>query len=611
MTAPAPSAAERRAAYRTDNWQSLLLGLGSTRDKISSFSFTSDTYLDDETLDALYHQDAIAARICDARPLEMLRQGIDITIAEDEEEADETPGTSVVRGPTSKGMEPAEMVSAMHDELRRLGAQEKFVRAMIFGNLFGGSAIIIGANDGENDLSKPLQLERVRSVDFLTVLDRRSLKPTQWYSDPLKANYGRASHYEIRPRATPASALYVVPNPEQMELHESRLILFGGAMTSDSRKRDKQGWDWSVLDRVYETLRQFQAAFAGAAHLASDASQAVFKVKDLQIMVAQGDGDLVARRVELQDRTRSSGRAIVIDAEGESFERIATQFSGLPELLESFMLKMAADADMPVEVLMHQSPSGLNATGESAYRMWTDSIRCGQLQYLKPRLEILVEVLWRAKQGPTRGREPSQWDIDFPPLRQASPSEEAALRNQIAQTDILYLTNGVITVEELRTSRFRPEGYSTDLIIDLDDGGDDDALRSADQAILDRLAGRKPMALPGAPLALPEHEGEPAPSPEAKSATEALNGGQITSMLAIVQAVADKKIPRESGAAMLTASFPLDDAQAEAILGDAGLGFEAVKAPSPFGGGGGPPVPPKPDEKPEPPKPEPEPPRAP
>jgi len=59
----------------------------------------------------------------------------------------------------------------------------------------------------------------------------------------------------------------------------------------------------------------------------------------------------------------------------------------------------------------------------------------------------------------------------------------------------------------------------------------------------------------------------------AKDPTTALNGAQVTAMLAIVQAVASGALPRDSGVAMLGVAFPVTETEAERVMGSAGRSF--------------------------------------
>lgn len=111
---------------------------------------------------------------------------------------------------------------------------------------------------------------------------------------------------------------------------------------------------------------------------------------------------------------------------------------------------------------------------------------------------------------------------------------------------------------------------------------------AATTAMLGALAEPAPAAPAEAPPAAPASTDAAAPTdPQAKDPQAALNGAQVTSLLEIVARVAAREIPRETGVALITAAFPIDTAQAEALMGPVGLTFFAAApapAPHPFGG---------------------------
>jgi hypothetical protein len=58
-----------------------------------------------------------------------------------------------------------------------------------------------------------------------------------------------------------------------------------------------------------------------------------------------------------------------------------------------------------------------------------------------------------------------------------------------------------------------------------------------------------------------------------------LNGAQITSLLAVIQDIAARRLPRESGVEIIRTSFQLDRARADALVGDVGRTFFVSEAP--------------------------------
>jgi hypothetical protein len=327
---------------------------------------------------------------------------------------------------------------------------------MVWGRLYGGGAVIIGADDG-GAASDPLDETKIRSVKFLQVVDRRYLVRESYFTDPNAEHYGEPATYRITPRT----------NATSIVVHRSRMLLFGGAHTSDEQRDMLGGWDHSVLLAAYEPLRQFDSAWKSGEHLLSDASQAVFKIQGLMSMIAGGQKDVLQTRMQLVDMSRSVARALLLDADGgEEFSRQPSTFTDATNMVDKFMLRLAAAGEIPVTLLMGQSPAGMNATGESDFRWFYDSIRTSQENDLKPQLERLVRILFLAADGPTNGVEPDAWDLEFAPLWQQTPSEQETLRKTVAERDKIYLDAGVLLPEEVALARFRPEGFSTETQID-------------------------------------------------------------------------------------------------------------------------------------------------
>jgi phage-related protein (TIGR01555 family) len=91
-------------------------------------------------------------------------------------------------------------------------------------------------------------------------------------------------------------------------------------------------------------------------------------------------------RFRLGDHLKSFNNMLLLD-EMEKFERKATSFAGLPELMNKFMLHVAAAADIPVTRLFGQSAMGLNATGEGDERNYHERITSDQENRFGPALE--------------------------------------------------------------------------------------------------------------------------------------------------------------------------------------------------------------------------------
>jgi uncharacterized protein len=440
-----------RISSRLDGFVNALTGLGTWGDKFSRWKFEPKDDTDDNILEAMYEGDDIVARGVDKVPEHMLRRGFDLKL---------------------EGDNAADIASKMIARCDDLGVTQAFTDAMAWERLFGGSAIFVGINDGRPQ-NEVVDERSIRSVPFIYVVDKRDLRPLTYQADPGRKSFGAPATYALRFQQPPSrpdksAKKSSIDNVGEIEIHASRLIIFPGMRTTQRRRHARQGWGVSLIDRAQTPIKQFASNWASVSHLMQDASQGVFKMQGLIDMIASGKSDVVLERMTLVDQGRSVARALLLDADSESFERKDSSLSGLPELLDRTMIRMAAAYEMPVTVLMGREPSGMNATGDSDIRNFYDAIAAAREKHLRPRLERLLKLLFLAQDGPTGGVEPDVWKATFPSLWQASPTEQADLELKHAQADATRIQSGVFLPEEVAISRYRPEGYSNEISIDLD-----------------------------------------------------------------------------------------------------------------------------------------------
>ena len=391
---------------RNDSWQNLLAGLGTTRDKLTHSYLSPDGFLPSSYLENLYLHDDIAARICDLLPNEMLRQGFSISV-------------------NDKPFSWNNLAEILRD-------------ALVKSRIFGSSFIYMGANDGQAQ-EQPLVTSKVKGLRFLNVLTPKELSHHQSYDDANTANFGQPEIYRLNTSSAYSTTF----------IHESRLIPFYGTPPLNQKQ-----FPPSVLQRLYPVLQHFHTAWQATAHLMTDAAQGIFKLKGLHSAVASNRSEELLKRMELVDMSRSVSRSILLDAEDEEFRRDSYGFSGIPEILEKMMLRLAAAARLPVSLLMGQAPAGMNATGESDTRFFYDQVRAEQ-EALKSKIERLVKIQY--------GEEAIKVAIDFPALWQMTDREKAELRRMEAETDRIYLQEGVLLPEEVAIKRFSDGDFAIDL----------------------------------------------------------------------------------------------------------------------------------------------------
>jgi uncharacterized protein len=427
-----------RVVHRVDSWVNALTGLGGMRDKLSHAQIIPGLRLQEGQLEALYNDDAFAAKIVDKLPRDATRRGFTLEF----EGLDKDQSAEVMRA----------LIGRMED----MSALPKLREAWIWGRLYGGGGVFVGADDGL-DPAEPLNEGNIRDIAFLNVLKRTQLQVRKRYEDVRDPLFGEPELYAVRRTSSMSTT-------EEVLIHRSRLIMFPGAMTARGINSG-DGWDDSVLQRAEESIRQSATAWQSTAHLVSDASQGVLKIANLVDLIAAGSEAVLRTRMEMMDMARSVCRSILVDADREAFERVATSFAGLPEMLDRFMMRDAAAAEMPVTLLYGRSPAGLNATGESDIRGWYDTVEDAQNDVLRPRLERMVRLFMLAKAGPTNGKEPDNWKLVFRPLWQPTDKERADTKKVKADTVATLVTAQIILAEEAALELTQDGDFST---IDVD-----------------------------------------------------------------------------------------------------------------------------------------------
>ena len=468
----------------------------------------------------------LGARVVETIPDEMTREGWDVSIQPDEDdEGDDKQDAFGQPDPTAPppAMPPrqqnvrpleiddegAQMVEAVCGRLDELGALDVVQEALSYERAYGGSAIFVGADDGMDDLAKPLDEDRIKDIGHLTAWtggwDGEAVA-WSYYRDVAGPKYGQPETYMVRNIGVPIAKIPAPGEPIRTSdilppshgsgsspmitwVHESRLLVFPGTAVSRLARVQMRGWGDSIFTRCDEVLQQYNQTWGGIANLMTDFSQGVMSIEGFaQALMANNRNGMqnVTKRALAVNMTRSISRMMFIDSK-EKFDRSTVPLTGVPEVLQQFALRLAAAADMPVALLMGQAPAGLNATGASDIRFFYDRVASRQKKRMMPQLRRLLHLLMIAKEGPTDGKEPKKWSVKARPLYQLSALERADLRLKVTQADQIAIETQQVTPEEVAAKRYGGSEFD-DGSIQLDLEGREE-MAAQDEA--DRVAAAK------------------------------------------------------------------------------------------------------------------------
>ena len=342
----------------------------------------------------------------------------------------------------------AEKGEEIHNEVMALFSQydflTKFTDAAKRARLQGKAFILIGGN-GVSDYSLPLEIKGPFLPGFLTVLDREELKVEEINNDITSPGFKTPASYSLKNADSNVAG----------KIHASRLIILNGSkLPFDSYKDNSYSHD-SVLNKVAEAIRDYDAGFSGAATILTDFTQGIYKIKNLAHLIASGREKDVVARLKLIDTTKSIVKATVLDAE-EDYTRQTPNNSGHPEMLSKFENRLVTASKMPHTIILGDGSTGtLSGAGESEAKVWANFIKGLQVSQYKPELLRFAKILLGQAA-------PADLDIDFPPIVEMSEKDKSEIYRNMAQGDQIYLVNQVLDPDEVALSRFGGRDFSLD-----------------------------------------------------------------------------------------------------------------------------------------------------
>lgn len=397
-----------------DSLRSLITGLGDPlRDKSSSLVYTDYTLTDDQ-LQSAYRHSWIAKKIVNIPAQDALRKW-------------------------RAWQADQKQITAIENEEKRLGVQLKLLELKTLARLWGGAGLFIGT--GETDLSQPLNPSEIKKggIKYLTVVSRRDIVADDIEDDPVSEFYGKPKMYQITSRSMTNSFV---------DIHPSRVVRQIGELIADpwTHTGPNRGWGDSSLQHVYTSVTNADSTLANVATLVFEACVDVFHIPELMDKMGQKEyREKLLERFTLAAAGKSITKALLMDSE-ETYERRQASFTGLPDVIQQFMLSVSGGADIPLTRFLGQSPAGLSSTGEGDMLNYQDRITSVQALEIQPELVRLDDCLI----GSALGSRPEEIFYNWNPLKQLTEKEKAEIGKLHADTAQVLGSTGIFMSEELR-----------------------------------------------------------------------------------------------------------------------------------------------------------------
>ncbi len=350
--------------------------------------------------------------------------------------------------------------------------------AMTWGRLTGAGAIlmvcdeVVPPQDRSRYLAQPLGTYPIRRIRALHVFDRTELSIYDWEGNATSRRYRAPKHYTITPRVPTDSIEIGVP------VHASRLLMFSGRRLPEQLKTANSGFDDSVLQMTFDAIVGCTAVDKVGQTLVQKLSTTTLSTTALEEM----DGPemlLLLRERARMIAEQFSNQNLLLLQPGETVASQGVQITGYGDIANRAALQLCAASGMPATRLFGEAPAGFNTDGVSQEKLWDRRVVIEQ-ERIRPPLHQFYNALFASQEGPTGGQM-IEYDISFPPTTTLTASEEATIRQSVAQADQIYLTNGVFTPQEVRATRGQVDGHLKDLVVQAEAPGEDEQLLAADQ----------------------------------------------------------------------------------------------------------------------------------
>ena len=395
-------------SYIGDKLTNLVANLGTSRDKASATSYV-DRIIDDGQLHAAYSNSWLPQKIVDIPALDACRNWRDWQADSDQ-------------------------INLIEAEEKRLGVRGAVLSALKKARLWGGAAVYISTGESPDLPLNPNSVGR-GGIKHLTVLTRRQLTAKDIDINPESPTYGKPSGY------------IVASNTGMVDIHPSRLVILKGREHPDDElvTGPNMGWGESVLKSVWETVLQGSATAVNVASLVFEAKIDVISIPELMNRLQDKEYERkLIERFSLAAVAKGNNGMLLLDAQ-ETYEQKTQQFSGLKDIILTFLQLVSGAADIPMTRLLGQSPGGLNASGDNDTRNYYDSVRAEQELVMQPAMAILDECLIRSALG---ARPPEVW-YAWSSLWQTTEKERADIGKTTADTIKTIADTGLIPDEAL------------------------------------------------------------------------------------------------------------------------------------------------------------------
>lgn len=440
-----------------DTLTNLVTGLGTSKDKATATQFAF-SMLDRSQAEAAYRGDWMSRKVIDIPAYDATREWR--TWQGDKKD-----------------------ITALTDLEKKLGLQRKSMAVLQRARLYGGAALIMGVDQGKPEEELIIDKLGKDCLKFVHVVNRYELTAGEIEWDILSPWFGQPKYYERQVQGKP-----------NIRLHPSRVCRFLGAEIPDINQ--SQGWGDSVLQIVADAVIATGTVFQSMTSLVQEAKVDIVKIPELSERISAAEYEnRLKTRFAMAGVMKSIYSVLLIDKE-EEWDRVEQTFTGMPEVMQEFLLMVCGAADIPATRFLGQAPKGLNATGDSDTRNYYDRVSTGQKIEIQPTIDPLDQIVMIH----CFGKVPDGMDYMWNPLWQMTEAEKAEIavkQANVMTADVNAALMDPMVLQKARENQLIESGFYPGLEQIIDEFGTDINEREAavpgnDVPMIDPETGKAP-----------------------------------------------------------------------------------------------------------------------
>ncbi|NCN11252.1 MAG: DUF1073 domain-containing protein [Leptospira sp.] len=398
-------------------------GKGTSRDKLSGIHPNANN-IQPSSARQFKMSNGFISNIIDVPPMDMVKNWITLKTNRDNDDRE-------------TGLEGLGISRLIINRMDELNLRARLVKLLEYERLYNlGGLLYWGIKcdipQFDNQLSQELPRE-IHKIDFVNVIEADRFNVHIQSTDPLSKNYHNHKFWVYG-----------------TQVHNSRVEWLVNDFMADEIR------GISVLEKILEAIYAQDIALWSVTTNLFESSAKVFKSKNVDLASPK----VLSEYMRLLSKTLSTQSFLPI-TEGDEISRIANtgnSDSNLADSLNHVFDVLSGLSRMPKSKILGQEQGALTA-GQYDLISYYDDCSRQQESKVRPIIEKAIQLIIRERDGEIFKKlgvdvNSLDWEFTFNPLWKLNPLEEAQMKLQLAQTDQIYITAGVVSPSTVTRMRF-------------------------------------------------------------------------------------------------------------------------------------------------------------